>query len=674
MKATRRCISSISSLILGLSASSLALAGMSSREKSVGSGLSLAQSECSPNQEGCYPEPTHPPTHRPPPEEEKNVLKLRFEPLFSLNFDYGQYIVNLTPQPELPRPEGKGMMPFLPNQAHESLTYGDYRDGFQKTVYGNIQAGLGAQLRFWFSNATSWRPGFWAFVGILPMAGKETESTRFVSTLEKASVMSGRYKVPDFAKDLEIWDPGDSITYIGKGGVVFGGAAGIGPIGVGGAQLAQGLWEIYVEKVGSHRVYVKLTNSRLQALSVFGMAAILTISMDHFHSADDGFSFLYDLNTDMGRKAYEDVIRGNVYSSGVLAAQKPENQVLMAPVQKIETFRSVSTGSIASEVLKIPILWNKTYSRGRIHSFTSSDLHLNRNTTRVHYGIFSSSEDSQFWRTHKEKDLMFYGAKYSVDNWENHTHMDSMFGTYSYAFRHEDSSDERLRYGIEGLIKKTGLEGLRYMVPAAADLGYTGVEFNLKFSEENTIRLMGAVQNLDEIKFSQRSLQNIQQAYESQTDFNRYCSYLIEEKTQEGIQPELSDSQCLNEVGQRTSVMMKKMFKSLHKMRATVNVDPRAFSAAYGEFGEAMAENAFTFKAAVDIAGPGVVIDYLIEGTRISMLYRKWQTDSQGRWVPVFPANQNGHPFEPIIRHSKARGVVVGTDPWQGRENQSPRH
>ncbi len=243
--------------------------------------------------------------------------------------------------------------------------------------------------------------------------------------------------MPKSASDLESWDSGDSITYVSRGGVLFSAEGGYGPVGIGIAKLATGLWETYVEKVGADRVYVKMTSGKLQTFSLFAKAAILTLSVSDFNSADDGFSFLFDLSSEMGRKAYEDMIRGNVVASEKFVTSLPRNFVERNPVVKVQTFRNVSSGKVVSKSLSIPIIWDRVYSKGRVNSFTTSDMHIERNTARVHYGIFSDSEDTRFWFKRKEKDVMFYGAIYSVENWDSKAHMESMFGTYSYAFRDE---------------------------------------------------------------------------------------------------------------------------------------------------------------------------------------------------------------------------------------------
>ncbi|MGZ3771039.1 MAG: hypothetical protein ACXWRZ_13920, partial [Bdellovibrio sp.] len=494
--------------------------------------------------------------------------------------------------------------------------------------------------------ALSW---FWAYVGVLPTIGKESESVRYASTLDQARSLRGRWSIPKHASDLDHWDAGDSITYIGHGGVIFTAGAGMGPVGVGIASLAKGTWETYVEKMGTDKAYVKLTSAKLGSLNVFTNVALLTLSLAEFRYADDGFSFLYDLTTDVGRKAYEDCIRGNVWASEQFAKNKPHNYVERPPVLKVETFRSVATGSVASKSLLIPIIWDKKYSKGMVNSYTTSDLHLDRNTARVHYGIFTDNKDSRFWFKHKEKDFMFTGAKYTIENWDTKSRMDSMFGTYSYAFRHEKSNGNRLRSGIKELIKKTGLNSLMVGVPDQ-DLGYTGVEFNVNFSEENTLRLISAAHRMDRSEFVGMATGQIDDYFHQRNDPFDYC--LIDR------------GPCVLLVNHKTEEAASKMYYGLRKMYKYMNSDPKAFSAAYGEFGEGMSENLFTFKTAMRLAGAGVDVSYLIEGTYISMYFREWTIDSNGRWIPAREtARYKGLPFNPATRHSRARGMIIGNNP-----------
>ncbi|MBV2169610.1 MAG: hypothetical protein KUL82_12970 [Bdellovibrio sp.] len=582
-------------------------------------------------------------------EEEKKELKRKLKPVFYLSFDYGSYIVNLTPQFRDVQPKSSLVKyDYKPMASSDSLVYGDFRDGFQKTVYGNIEVGLGAEVQFWYDNAKGLADHFWAYVGVLPIVGKDTESTRYVSTLDKAYAMGGRWEVPKSASDLDRWDAGDSITYLGQGGVIFSAGAGFGPVGAGVAKFAGGTWETYVEKVGADKAYVKMSRGKLNSFSVFTDISIINLSLSEFRFADDGFSFVFDLTTEVGRKAYEDMIRGNVLASENFASAKPANLVERAPVIKVETFRSVSTGRIASKSLSIPIIWDKTYSKGRINSYTTSDMHVDRNTARAYYGIFSESEDSRFWTRHKEKEFMFYGAKYSVENWDSKARMDSMFGTYSYTFKHEKSNGYRLRAGIKELVKKTGLDTLMVGIPEK-DLGYTGIEFNVNFDDQNTMRLMAAAQKMTQDQFIDMSTDQVYPYFKEMNDPYDYCMVADD------------GGSCASMVGRRTANAASKMYFALKDMYKNMNTDPKAFAVAYGQFGEGMAENLFTFRTAMKLAGPGVSVDYLIEGTYISMYFREWTVNGQGLWSPSLERPMyKGLPFNPATRHSRVRGMIIG--------------
>lgn len=580
-------------------------------------------------------------------EEEKRRLSDRLAPLFHLSFDYGSYIVNLTPHFKNVQPKSAGLVEYSPMASADTLVYGDFRNGFQKTVYGSVEVGFGGQLEFWYDNVKGLREHFWAYVGVLPLVGKDTESVRYVSTLEKAHKMGGRWVVPKSASDLSAWDPGDSMAYTGHGGIIFSAGAGFGPVGAGVAKMASGTWETYIEKVGSDKAYVKMTRGKINSFSLFTDVSIVSLSLDEFKSADDGFSFMFDLSTEVGRKAYEDMIRGNVFASERMTKAKPRTLVERAPVIKVETFRSVSTGKVVRKSLSLPIIWDKTYSKGRIYSYSTSNLFVDRNTARVHYGVFTDSVDSRYWLRVKEKNFMFYGAKYSVENWDTKARMDSLFGTYSYSFRHDNSNANRLRKGIKELVQKTGLSTLMVGIPDR-HLGYTGIEFNVNFDDDNTKRLMMAAQKMTQDQFINLSTDQIHDYFRTNDDPYDLC--ILDR-----------GGPCVQSIKKKTSYAASKMYFALRSMYKNMNSNSKAFAAAYGEFGEGMAENLFTFRSAMKLAGSGVNIDYLIEGTHISMYFKEWTMDAKGRWAPTAGVPRyKGMPFNPATRHSRVRGIIVG--------------
>lgn len=572
---------------------------------------------------------------------EADELRKQLRPLFHLDFDYGSYVVNLTPQIRSPSKDAKP-------EKTPTLVYGDFRNGFQKTVFGQLQIGFGSQMRFWFDNIPGMAKEHWSYVGVTPQVGFETESVRYALTLQKAQALGGRWRVPAQASDLNVWDVGDSIAFTGRGGVLFSAAVGSGPVGVGAAKLAMGTWETFVEKVANDRVYVKSTLGKLKNFSLFLDGTLINLKLQQFQFADDGFSFLFDLTTEIGRRSYEDMIRGNIIAAERWTDEKPANFVERVPVQKVETFRTVTTGKMVSKNFSIPLIWDQTYSIGRVQVFNTSEMHIGRNTTRVHYGIFSENKKNQFWQRRREVDFMFYGAHYDVKNWDTQAQLKSFFGTYSYSFKQEDSNRLRLTAGIQGLLKKTGLEVLRVNVPDK-QLSYTGLEFNVNFEEANTLRMVALAQQLSLDQFIDLSTDQIHAYFHQKKDPYGYC-------------PGGVSSFCVNKVVRQTAEAASLMYFSLRKMNQLRNTDSKAFSAAYGRFGEGMAENLFTFTAAIRAAGEGTRVDYLLEGTYISMFLRSWIVDSRGQLVldpwPIY----KGSAFQPAQRHSRLRGLLVGRE------------
>lgn len=439
---------------------------------------------------------------------------------------------------------------------------------------------------------------------------------------------------------------GDSITYLNTGGVIFSAGTGLGYVGVGASAIAQGTWETYIEKVDNERVYVKITKGKLTSLSASVGVAIVQLSETAFRNSDDGFSYLYNLSTETGRKAYEDVVRGNVIASDMISKKRPRNLVEKAPVLKVSTFKSLNTGRFLGASMGLPIIWNSAYTKGNINSYSTTDFHINNKTARVHYGIYSETKNFQLWNRHRETDLMFYGAKYIVNSPDGNEA--GTFGRYSFAYRNEKATERKVTKAIAGLIQHTGIDDLNVDIPDDNDLGYAGIEFNTTLTEDNTKRLMAVASQQNENYFNTIADRYIRD-YRSRGDVYNYC-------------PGPATSLCWNHLESETHEAMSDMHKYLEEMTVLKTQDAKAYSAAYGRFGRAMAKNHFAYRTALELAGPGAEISYLIEGARVSMYYKAWKTTSRpNQWEMTDDPNakEGGYPFVPRLRHSQIQGLIV---------------
>ncbi|MBS1971821.1 MAG: hypothetical protein JSU04_16030 [Bdellovibrionales bacterium] len=592
------------------------------------------------------PTPTPTPDASPTPQDEKKdkELKHKVVPYFFINFDWGNWMANMTPYKSLP-PAPVEPAALLGN-GRDRMVVNNFRDGVQKTGYGFLVGGFGAKMTWWYDNASGVAKQWWAYVGIAPLIGRQMNSVRYYRTYDEADKAVGYRSVPSTAKSAGVLSQGDSVTYLSTGGLIFSAGTGLNVVGVGATAIAQGTWETYIEKVDNEHVYVKLTKGKLTSFSVSTGVAIVQVSETAFRNSDDGFSYLYNLSTEVGRKAYEDVIRGNVIASDQISKSRPRNLVEKAPVLKVATFTNLNTGRFLGVSMGLPIIWNSAYTKGNINSYSTTDFHINNKTARVHYGIYSETKNFQLWNRHRETDLMFYGAKYTINSPEGNE--DGSFGRYSYAYRNEHATPRRLNKSIAGLIQHTGIDDLSIDVPDDDKLGYAGVEFNTTLSEDNTKRLMAAAQKYGDSYFINIA-DRYYNDYRHKGDVYNNC-----------LGP--ATPICWNYILDETHAAMRDMRKELIAMIDLRAKDPKAYAAAYGRFGEAMTKNHMTYRAALEIAGPGIEISYLVEGAKISMYYKAWRTTRQpNQWDLTDDPNakEGAYPFEPRLRHSQIQGLIV---------------
>lgn len=583
---------------------------------------------------------------------DKEKLKHKWEPIFYLDFDFASYLINLTPQSI---PENAVKTPSLVRYNSTKATGGDalvvddFRSGFQKSSGGNVSAGVGGQIHWWYANASGIQDALWANIGIMPVVGTSTYSKRYVKTYSEAHDLPGRGRNPS-ASDLLTWDLGDSVKAVNNGGLLFVAGIGLNPAGLGLAGFASGAWETYVEKVSDNEVYVKISKADVKKLALFAHATVISLQVEDFGVTDDGFSFVYDLTTEAGRRAYEDMIHGNVLASEKIAKELPRNHVERAPLAKVESFRTLSTGSLASVNFNIPILWNYRYSKGNVKSFTTSQLYLDRHTAQVNYGVYTNEKSNRIFFRHTEQGLNFYGAAYTLKDWETKDSTRGIFGQYHYSYHKQDSTTKNFTFAINNMLKKTGIEFLRAQVPDVGRLGYAGFALALKMSEANTLNMIDEAKSIDRASFISRAVSPIRGYVNVQNDPYELCPKAEDSEAP----PSYEAPDCETYLTAETSKAAGKMYDSLREMGKQRNKNDAAFAVAYGEFGEGMAKNLFAFQYAKRIAGPDLMLSYLIQGTRLSLYMREWKTDVDGNWIPVKYSGDK-RPVDPRFIHSEFR-------------------
>ncbi len=571
---------------------------------------------------------------RHPDVEEPEILdsglpsRTNFDAYFTLDFRKSNILINLTPTD---RTRSQAIPVSIDySSSRDTLIYGDYRGGFQKVSTHNYGIGLSSKLLFALTNLPEILPHMWANIGIIPIYEKAGKTTQFVKTFEEAAQTNRAKDVPLEVGVLEKWRESDTATFAAKGGVLFMASGGVSLLNIGATYLAEGIWNVYVEKLSKNRAYMKIAKGHLKSLSLAAGVSILTkISVGHFSFEDEGFSYIFDLNTKEGVLAYHDCIRGNIAGvqrlhEKLTAEQKIKTANLQKtgvpvsdsdPIKQVMNFSSEMKGNPFAISYGLPFIWNETWTFGKIHSLVSSDLFISGKKAKAYYGISTDEYDLNLWGKHKDQDYNFYGIRYFISDVKNSQKYSNYFGRLNFSVKNDKSSHNTLRGVMYDYAHRTGMSQLILNIPTIETLGHSTVNLDIKFSRKNVDSLMrGAV--LIKTSTLVESISKIR------SNFCKSSISLVD----------CSAAQVTDESLENTL----KMVHALTKMFLQKDNDPKAFTLAFAKFGEAIKSDVLVLNLAIQLAGPGVEVNYAIEGTHISKYSLKMATlDDTGKLTKV---------------------------------------
>ncbi len=521
------------------------------------------------------------------------------KPSYFLYFDYGNKVVNLTPQ------QGLGSRGDHYNSVSDTLVYGDYSGGFLVTKFRFVDAGYGQKIIWFHNNVTGLKPAEWSVVGLVPFVGSEVASVKFVADLKAAKAVKASAP-PLKAEELKAWTAGDYSYNNTFGGVIFFAQIGVGGSygpGVGPVYVARGNWDVYVEKVGADHAFVRLTNSKLKDLSLQAGNILVGVSAETFKKSADSMSYMINISTAEGAKAYNDLVRGNVAAIQMLSTNPNSSRI----VQKWDHYSGKVAGRMTNFYLGIPIIAYWTWTAGKIYELYDTQFFYSNSKSTVNYGIYLKERRTHLFGNHTQRSQVFYGATIDVKSMDNQPLGKSHFAQYSWIADTSMSSQENLQKVIADLIQKTGLSELAVNVPPAEDLDYVKVEFRATFDEASTLRLIQNSKQTARALTSELAVSKVLKYFEMPSDSLGLCA------------DDADFEACQSRLIKETRAGVREMYQALERLNASLSVDDtQAFVKAYAELGRAVLKNSFVFKTCLELAGEGVTMDYAILGTHNS--------------------------------------------------------
>ncbi len=525
------------------------------------------------------------------------------------------------------------------NGSVDSLVVDDFGSGFRVERYSLFEGGIGISGKFWYEGATGLKNLSVISFGLIPIKGSQIHTIQYVRDQKAISQLPKITQPPMKAEDLESWEINDSSTMMKSGGVIYFGGLGVGAINFNRTKIAKGTWSVFVQKKSETSVYVKLTNGKLSSVSDATNVGPVSVGLSTFNNADDSFSYLVDIESEYGKRAYEDLVRGNVAAIQKFVAQDKV-------VRQVDSRKALQSGNLRHSFLGIPILMNITNSAGQITSVEETDIKIENSKANVNYGVYTEDHRARFFGEHTEKTLVFYGASYRITDAKGVNN--GFFGTLSLDLRDDSASRRNLQNFIDEVVRTTGFKNVASVqIPKVGALDYAGVHFEMTVPQDQTERLMNLATGTRTEDFVAMGMRPFSH-YTIVHDPFKLCS---PQATSDG-------EDCLAPARANAEEGLKKMWQALRTMNANRN-NPAAFTAAYAQFGEGMLASPINVQTALRGAGAGVEITYRIEGARTSY-FEKFMLSREGG--DLQPVPKLGEPLPVQLDNEGAnhqRGILV---------------
>ena len=527
---------------------------------------------------------------------------------------------------------------------------------YQNTFFELLEGGLGASLNFHYKNATGAAAKMWSLLGILPMKGTEVTSVRYSDNLKSAKSISGYKTVPSEVEQVQKMKTGESVAYKSKGGVIFLGTLGMGLASLNTTSLAQGIWETYIEKVDERSAYVKITSSKLDALSMGAAVGLAQIGVQNFKNTDDGFSYLVDLNDNEAAKVYADLVRGNVAAAQVMAEKMKNEHTSMftkLTVQKVESFKRMSKGRTTSFFFGLPIILNAQTTKSRIQSHSTTDVHVDNSKIEATFGIYDETFATKAFKTHTNQTQGFYSIRYKATDMTSKKVTDAgEMGQFTWLVQDEKTSTGDFSSSLQDIVNTTGLDVIGMKMPKdSMDLGFTSIVVNIGLSDENMKNIVSKSKSILSKDISQWVTERVKFVHAKKGD--RACKSAVPENKISGV----SES-CVDILNRETLAATLKMQSAFKKMMQNYSNDV-AYTKAFAELGQYALTNQVTLGILLSMAGEGADVVFSAEGTLLKTYILSFKTTAKDGELLMVDTKEStmAQALQPQNKKSRYHGV-----------------
>ena len=499
------------------------------------------------------------------------------------------------------------------SEHREILGAADQSAGWRLTqrLYFRGEAGVGFTWNFLNPN-TTWMRVVGAGIGIRPVFGRQVIVEKKITDRASVASLWDMQKSLPSPESLLQWAPGDKLTYQSLGGIAFFGTIAHFPVSASLTLLANGTWNVRLQKIDAKNIFLKISKESIQALSGDLSGNIIGFKIEEFQDKDEGFTFLVDISSDQGRRALQDLMNGNL--AGVQSQALNEVKSGAGLVQALTEFSSQAYGSANSFFFGIPIFANLTRSSAEIVSYgTEKDLQTN-SILNSRTGTYRSEAKQNVVGDNRSDTKSF---EFVVQNGAAPGSSIEL-AEASWKVAGEQMSVERINQTMVELSKNLGFyEPLQVGIPASMEPGFARLRMHILFPKPVLAKLFDLPNHLSGEDFLHAGKRIYQKLFHV---------------------PQLGQAtDCLLQVicfvprrQGETWDALQELWPLLEQAQLLTGVD-KDLTHLTAAMGKQILTNAATLQTVLFFAGEGVVMDYVIEGEHMSFYHLKMKTtaDSQ---------------------------------------------
>lgn len=462
-----------------------------------------------------------------------------------------------------------------------------------------VSVNLGFGPSWLFSPGSPFSTG----AGVMPLVGGRAFARFHTNTLKEAKSLSV-LRMPEHIGDVQSWQDGDRIFYLGVGGVVFSGGIGLqGLFGAGVRLFVDGEWVFSLQKIDNSNARACVARGKSASVAVSVGTALSFVEASLIRSYDRNICFRLSLSAPESDEAYRTLFRGGVHKIQELADAQ------VGWVRTEVSSETVSHGGFVNWFLGLPEFFYAFKSSGYLRGHDASELQGTRHLERNFSSYLQEKARGGFFLNDKTIRSDFsIQVQRVIDRQIEEAELGSTryFGQFRWHYDQERGKQKSYRRAIRDLIAKTGLRDTVDSDIPEEPSGYVEANLVVDYSAAAWDELCGVVPGHPNL-ITQSALSRFIQYFNNSGDPDHVCK---------------GRWFCKRSLKREIKNAGSKMYEGV--LRACTAQTPQDYVDGFAILGKEQQANQFLFKGLLDILPPDSFhTGFVVSGERLEGLVVK---------------------------------------------------